>query len=95
MVRSRSLNGSTGRSRVRTAAGSAAEVDPALQPLDERFDRMFAHSLRLAFPTSTAPASRNLLATKLSAGEIEQLADVVAENVEYHQIGQWKAGHCA
>src|SRR4051812_42148533 len=28
----------------------------ALQPLDERFDRMLAHSDRLVLPTSTAPA---------------------------------------
>src|ERR1700730_14261509 len=31
-----------------------------LQPLDERVDRKFAHSLRFALPMITAPAARSL-----------------------------------
>src|SRR5262245_26564442 len=38
----------------------------ALHPLEECIDRMFAHSLRLAFPRMIAPASRSFLATKES-----------------------------
>src|SRR5579863_10747570 len=39
-----------------------------LQPLDEWSERKLAHSLRFALPRITAPASRNLLATKASRG---------------------------
>jgi hypothetical protein len=34
-----------------------------LQPLDDRLPRKLAHSLRLAFPMMTAPASRSFMAT--------------------------------
>src|SRR3982074_3683401 len=37
-----------------------------LQPLDERLERKLAHSLRLALPSSTAPACLSLLATGAS-----------------------------
>src|SRR5678816_1010285 len=37
-----------------------------LHPLDEWFERKFAHSLRFVFPRITAPASRSRLATKAS-----------------------------
>jgi hypothetical protein len=40
----------------------------ALHPLLERGERMLAHSLRLAFPSRTAPASRSLRATVASRG---------------------------
>src|SRR5436190_23329594 len=43
----------------------------ALQPLVERVDRKFAHSLMFAFPRSTAPAARSLAATKESSRGIE------------------------
>src|SRR5713226_6292261 len=39
-----------------------------LQPLDERVERKLAHSLRLALPRMTAPASLNLRATAASPG---------------------------
>ena len=42
-----------------------------LQPLVERDPRKFAHSLRLVFPRITAPAFRNISATKESCGGIE------------------------
>src|SRR5579863_8930861 len=38
-----------------------------LQPLEDRVERKLAHSLRLVFPISTAPASRSLLTTGASA----------------------------
>src|SRR5437870_2814874 len=37
-----------------------------LQPLDERVERKLAHSLRLALPSSTAPACRSLVTTGAS-----------------------------
>ena len=37
-----------------------------LQPLDERFERKLAHSLRLALPRITAPASRSRLTRNAS-----------------------------
>src|SRR5207249_832418 len=37
-----------------------------LQPLADRFDRKLAHSLRLALPSSRAPACRNLATTGAS-----------------------------
>jgi hypothetical protein len=43
----------------------------ALQPLDECVERKFAHSLRFAFPSSTAPAARSLAATAESREGIE------------------------
>ena len=42
-----------------------------LHPLDEWLERMFAHSLRLALPRSTAPASRNRWATNESRSGID------------------------
>src|SRR5204862_8275175 len=42
-----------------------------LQPLVECVDRQFAHSLRFVLPMITAPALRNLCATKESRGGIE------------------------
>lgn len=39
-----------------------------LQPLDECDNRKLAHSLRLAFPRTTAPAARRREATKASRG---------------------------
>src|SRR5258705_8104302 len=42
-----------------------------LQPLVERVERKFAHSLRLVLPRMTAPASRSFSATKASRGGIE------------------------
>ncbi len=43
----------------------------ALQPDDERFDRMLAHSLMFAFARSTAPAARSRSATCESRGGTE------------------------
>src|SRR6266513_2409208 len=42
-----------------------------LQPLDECVDLMFAHSLRLALPSSTAPAERSFAAMKASWSGME------------------------
>src|ERR1700733_4489045 len=42
-----------------------------LHPLVEWLERMFAHSLRFVFPRITAPAARNLRATKESLGGFE------------------------
>src|SRR2546422_10793769 len=42
-----------------------------LQPLIEREPRKFAHSLRLVFPSMTAPAARSRSARKESRGGIE------------------------
>src|SRR6185436_4010729 len=46
----------------------------ALHPLDERFERMFAHSLRFAFPKMTAPASRSFFVTNESCGGREPVS---------------------
>src|SRR5438093_7390758 len=43
----------------------------ALHPLDDRSDRILAHSLRLAFPRMIAPDSRSLFATVESCGGID------------------------
>src|SRR5512146_2416509 len=42
-----------------------------LQPLVERVERKFAHSLRLVLPRITAPAARRRSATKASRGAID------------------------
>src|SRR5262249_13465032 len=42
-----------------------------LHPLVEWLDRMFAHSLRLVFPSITAPAARSFAATNESFGGFE------------------------
>ena len=42
-----------------------------LHPLDERVERKFAHSLRLALARMTAPASRSFCATNESRGAME------------------------
>src|SRR5919202_4836136 len=42
-----------------------------LQPLEERVDRKFAHSLRLALPSRTAPARRSRSTTGASIGARE------------------------
>src|SRR5581483_10326834 len=42
-----------------------------LQPLDEEVERKLAHSLKLALPRITAPASRSRRATKASRGTRE------------------------
>ena len=38
---------------------AALATDAALHPLDERLPRKFAHSERLVFPMTTAPAARS------------------------------------
>ena len=43
----------------------------ALQPLVERVERMFAHSLRFVLPRITAPASRSRSTTNASRGGVE------------------------
>src|SRR6478752_8512587 len=43
----------------------------ALQPLDDRVERMLAHSLMFALASRTAPAARSRSATRESRGEIE------------------------
>src|SRR5262245_16210416 len=40
----------------------------ALHPLDDRFERIFAHSLRLALPKITAPASLSFFTINASRG---------------------------
>ena len=45
-----------------------------LQPLEERVERKFAHSLRFALPSSTAPAARNRAATLESSDGTQPLS---------------------
>src|SRR6185369_5587821 len=47
-----------------------------LQPLDEWFERKFAHSLKFVFPRITAPASRSRLPTKASRVGFEPMSAV-------------------
>src|SRR5688500_16525229 len=46
----------------------------ALHPLDDRVDRMLAHSLRFALPSRTAPASRSRRATNESSAGTDPMS---------------------
>src|SRR5687767_15802494 len=46
----------------------------ALQPLEDRIERMFAHSLMFAFPSRMAPASRSRRATNESCAGTDPIS---------------------
>jgi hypothetical protein len=46
----------------------------ALQPLEERVERKFAHSLRFVLPRISAPAARNRLTMKASCVGLEPVS---------------------
>src|SRR2546428_10243132 len=56
---------------LRSSAYGLAHCPPrALQPLDDRVERIFAHSERFVLPRITAPAARSLATSGASRGGV-------------------------